>query len=86
MHHTSMAKLTLNVDDRVVARAKRFAARRGISVSRLVEQLLALVSASAREDDDDLPTAVLARLRAELKGSAADPAACHRYLERKYDR
>jgi len=80
-----MAKLTLNVDESVVARAKRYAARRGTSVSRLVEQLLALVIGSTREDDEDLPP-VLARLRDELKGSAADPAAYRRYLQRKYDR
>jgi hypothetical protein len=80
-----MAKLTLNVDESVVARAKRYAARRGTSVSRLVEQLLALVIGSTREDDEDLPP-ILARMRDELKGSAADPAAYRRYLERKYDR
>jgi len=80
-----MAKLTLNVDKRVVARAKRYAAQRRTSVSRLVEQLLALVLESTREDDEDLPP-VLARLRDEMKGSAADPAVYRRYLERKYDR
>ena len=85
VYHTYMAKLTLNVDGTVVARAKRYAARRGTSVSRLVEQFLALVIGSTREDDEEVPP-VLARLRDELKGSAADPAAYRRYLERKYDR
>ncbi|HEV8201802.1 MAG TPA: DUF6364 family protein [Candidatus Polarisedimenticolia bacterium] len=65
-----MAKLTLNVDERVVARAKRYASRRGTSVSRLVVPALV----------------VLARLRDELKGSAADPAAYRRHLERKHSR
>lgn len=78
-----MAKLTLNVDGVVVARAKRYAARRGTSVSRLVEKLLSLVVRSTAKDDEDLPP-VLARLRAELKGSKADPAQYHKYLERKY--
>jgi hypothetical protein len=80
-----MAKLTLNVDAKVVARAKRYVAVRGTSVSRLVEQLLALVIANAREDDEEVPP-VLARLRDELRGSHADSAAYGRYLEHKYDR
>jgi hypothetical protein len=78
-----MAKLTLNVDEGVVARAKRYAARQGTSVSRLVEQLLTLVVRGTRKNEEDLPP-VLARLRAELRGSSADPAAYRRYLERKY--
>ncbi len=82
-YHTWMAKLTLNVDGTVVARAKRYAARRGTSVSRLVEKLLSLVVRTTAQDDADL-SPVLARLRAELKGSKADPADYRRYLERKY--
>ncbi len=78
-----MAKLTLNVDEDIVTRAKRYAARRGISVSRLVEQLLALVSRAASKGDHDLPP-ILARLRAELKGTSADSADHKKYLERKY--
>ncbi len=78
-----MAKLTLNVDGTVVARAKRYAARQGTSVSRLVEKLLSLVVRTAPKDDEDL-SPVLARLRAELKDSKPDPADYRRYLERKY--
>jgi Family of unknown function (DUF6364) len=78
-----MAKLTLNVDAGVVARAKRYAARRGTSVSRLVEKLLSLIVRTAAKDDEEVPP-VLARLRAELKASKADPAGYRRYLERKY--
>jgi hypothetical protein len=78
-----MAKLTLNVDAAVVARAKRYAARSGTSVSRLVEKLLSLVVRSAGKADDDLPP-VLSRLRADLKDSKPDAADYRRYLERKY--
>ena len=39
-----MGKLTLSVDASVVKRAKDYAARRGTSVSRLVESYLDLVS------------------------------------------
>jgi len=78
-----MAKLTLNVDQSVVTRAKRYAARQGVSVSRLVEQFLALVSKAASKGDDDLPP-ILARLRAGLKGASAGSADYKKYLERKY--
>ena len=78
-----MTKLTLNVDESVVSRAKRYAARRGISVSRLVEQFLALVSRPASKQDEDLPS-ILARLRAELKGASSDSTDYKKYLERKY--
>jgi len=37
-------KLTLSVDDRVVSRAKQYAKRRGISVSKMVEGYLAAVA------------------------------------------
>lgn len=78
-----MAKLTLEMDKSVVARAKGYAARRGISVSLLVEELLSqIVSSTAREDEEIPP--VLARLRAELRASKADRADYRRYLGRKY--
>ena len=78
-----MAKLTLNVDAIIVARAKRYAARHRTSVSRLVEQLLSLVIRTSGKDDEDLPP-ILSRLRAELKDSKAVPANYRKYLERKY--
>lgn len=78
-----MPKLTLSVDEGVVKRAKRYAATRGTSVSRLVEQYLDLVSRPVPGADEALPP-VLRRLRAELRGLSADVADYHRYLDRKY--
>ncbi len=78
-----MAKLTLNVDETVVTRAKRYAARHGTSISGLVEQFLTLVSGAAAPRDEGLPP-ILARLRRELRDVAADPAAYRKYLERKH--
>jgi hypothetical protein len=74
-----MSKLTLSVDERVVARAKQFAARRGTSVSRLVERYLELVSRPPSVPDD---APVLRRLRGSLAG--ADPESYRRHLTRKY--
>jgi hypothetical protein len=78
-----MAKLTLSVDQDVVQRAKRYAARQGTSVSRLVERYLQLISRPPRLDAEKLPP-VLARLRGVLKGSRLDEADYRRYLEKKY--
>lgn len=78
-----MSKLTLSVDDAVVDRAKRYAARRGTSVSRLVEQYLDLVSRPAPTPKAEL-TPVLKQLRVEMKGVSVDRGSYHRYLERKY--
>lgn len=74
-----MHKLTLSVNERVVSRAKRYAAGRGTSVSHLVETLLHLVSTSGPKAPT---TPVLAKLRGSLKrGSVSD---YRRYLGRKY--
>jgi len=78
-----MARLTLNVDENVVARAKRHAACHGISVSALVERFLALLPESDVHPDEGLPP-ILARLRRELRGVAVTPSTYRSYLKRKY--
>jgi hypothetical protein len=78
-----MAKLTLSVDPAVVKRAKDFAARRGTSVSSLVEGYLDLVSRTAGAGHAPV-TPLLARLRADLKGVNAGTGAYRLYLARKY--
>jgi len=73
-----MAKLTLSVDERVVARAKRYAEDNGTSVSELVEKMLDLVARPAARRS----APVLDRLRGSIRrGSVAD---YRRYLQRKY--
>ena len=83
VYHTCMGKLTLSVDGAVVKRAKRYASQRGTSVSRLVEQYLALLSRPTPEGDKSI-TPLLKQLRADLKGVTGDVSDYHRYLERKY--
>ena len=75
-----MSKLTLSVDERVVRQAKRYAAKRGISVSHLVERYLTLVAHPPRSDEDDPP--VLKMLRGAAKSVA--PEEYGRHLIRKY--
>jgi hypothetical protein len=74
-----MPKLTLSVDERVVRGAKRYAAARGTSVSRLVERYLNLLSQPPKSDDE---TPVLRMLRGAARGPPLDPPP--RHLGRKY--
>jgi hypothetical protein len=78
-----MGKLTLSVDGAVVARAKRYASRRGTSLSRLVEQYLELISRTSSGDEEST-TPLLRQLRADLQGMSGDISHYRRYLERKY--
>ena len=78
-----MGKLTLSVDGAVVKRAKRYASKRGTSISRLVEQYLELLSRPAPREDEYV-TPRLKQLREELKGVTLDISDYHKYLERKY--
>jgi hypothetical protein len=64
-----MPKLTLNVDEKVVRGAKRYAAARATSVSRLVERYLDLLSTPPKAGDE---TPVLRMLRGAARGVPAD--------------
>ena len=75
-----MSKLTLSVDAGVTRRAKRYAESHGVSVSKLVEVYLDLVSKPRAAPEGDAP--VLKSLRGSLKH--VDPAAYKRHLEKKY--
>ena len=49
------AKVTLSFDADVIAKAKTFAARQGISLSRFVEVLLRKATSSPYDDIEELP-------------------------------
>ena len=74
-----MSKLTLSVDEKVVKRAKRFAEKRGTSVSHLVEQFLDILARPPKPEDD---TPVLRQLRGILK--KGDREDYRRHLVEKY--
>ena len=74
-----VSKLTLSVDKSVVARAKRYAKQRGVSVSKMVETYLATVVEPAKAND--LPP-ILRSVRGTLK--KADLEEYRRHLTRKY--
>lgn len=73
------SKLTLSIDETVVASAKRYAKQRGLSVSRLVRTYLAAVSDPPQAGEDP---PVLRSLRGTLK--KADRGEYRRHLARKY--
>ncbi len=71
--------LLLSVDDAVVSRAKRYAQRRNVSVSSLVETYLAAV---VQEPAATKLPPILSSVRGILK--SADPEHYRRYLVKKY--
>ena len=75
-----MSKLTLSVDNRVVARAKRYAKRQGVSVSKMVEAYLATVAQPVSPVTRDAP--ILRSVRGALKKAHIDQY--RRYLAAKY--
>ena len=74
-----MSKLTLSVDETVIARAKEYAKRRGASVSKLVEDYLDFLSEPPKSKTD---APVLRELRGSLKRAGSEEY--KRYLVRKY--
>ncbi len=49
------AKITLSFDEEVIAKAKNFAEKRNISLSRLTEHLLRKITSGYHTDLEDLP-------------------------------
>lgn len=78
------AKLTLKLDQEAIERAKRYAERRGLSLSRVVESYF-LRLAEAEEPGQKL-TGVVAELAGALAGAEVGDAreAYTEYLQKKY--
>ncbi len=74
-------KLTLRLDERLIASAKRHSAESGKSVSRLVSDYFALIDA---QDRDIEITPRVRSLRGVLAGSGLDESDYRRHLEEKY--
>jgi len=74
-----MSKLTLSVNDAVVARAKRYAKARGVSISKMVEAYLSAVAEPSAPVAANTP--ILRSVRGVLK--KADVKDYRRHLETK---
>jgi Family of unknown function (DUF6364) len=75
-----MAKLTLSVDDQVIARAKQFAKLHGSSISKMVETYLFEVSEPPSRSAKGAP--ILRSLRGIIKN--ADIEDYRKHLATKY--
>ncbi|MHB8925991.1 MAG: DUF6364 family protein [Coriobacteriia bacterium] len=74
-------KLTLRLDDKLIASAKRHSAESGKSVSQLVSDFFALIDA---KDIDAEITPRVRSLRGVLAGSKLDESDYRRHLEEKH--
>jgi hypothetical protein len=79
------AKLTLKLDSEVIEKAKAYAERQGVSLSRMVETYF---TGLTQEDwlDEDRPTGVVAELAGLLAGARVDETKedYAEYLAKKY--
>jgi Family of unknown function (DUF6364) len=76
-------KLTLRLDDELIRGAKRYAARSGKSVSRLVGDYFAILDAGDAASGVEL-TPRVRRLRGAIAGAAVDEQDYFRHLEDKH--
>jgi hypothetical protein len=74
-------KLTLRLDDELIARAKRHSAKSGKSVSQLVSDYFTLID--SQESDVEITPRVRS-LRGVLAGSGLDERDYRRHLEEKH--
>lgn len=84
-------KLTLNIDDKIVARAKRISAQRKTSLSSLVEEYLDRISKSnSHKNTTKSEPSLLERIRKYTKNAKPLPEdfdykkAMHEHLDEKY--
>ena len=76
-------KLTLWLDEKLIASAKRHSAASGRSVSQLVADFFSLLEAQSTSTDVEVTPRVRA-LRGVLAGSELDEGEYRRHLENKY--
>lgn len=77
------AKLTLRLDDELIRVAKDYAAKTGKSLSQIVADYFALLT--AKQASEDVVTTPLVRsLKGALRGLDVDEADYYRHLENKY--
>jgi len=76
-------KLTLRLDEKLIASAKRHSAASGRSVSQLVADFFSLLEAQSTSTDVEVTPRVRA-LRGVLAGSELDEGEYRRHLEDKY--
>lgn len=76
-------KLTLRLDEDLIASAKKYSARTGKSVSRIVADLFEIIKNEKLKRDDDLSPTVKS-LKGALKGGKLAEEDYKKYLEEKF--
>lgn len=76
-------KLTLRLDEDLIKRAKRYARKQGISVSRLVANYFSVLEQEQEEEAQKLPP-VTKSLSGILKGKDIDRETYRKHLEEKH--
>lgn len=76
-------KLTLRLDDRLIAEAKAYSRRRGKSISQMVADYFKTLASPAAEKDSEL-TPIVRSLKGRLRGSAAGAQDIRKHWEAKY--
>jgi hypothetical protein len=76
-------KLTLRMDEKLIAKAKKYAKRSGKSVSQLVADFFALLGAAGEADEERLSPRVK-ELKGSLKGASIKEDDYRKHLEEKY--
>jgi len=77
------SKLTLRMDDNLIESAKKYSAKTGKSVSRIVADLFEIIQNEKTGKKYSITPAVLS-LKGALKGKTVDEKDYRNYLEEKY--
>ncbi len=76
-------KLTLRLDEELIRKAKKYAKKRGKSVSQMVAAYFALLDEPLDFDEEELSPRVRSLIGA-FKGAQVDEKDYYDYLEKKY--
>ncbi|OKY73683.1 MAG: antitoxin [Desulfobulbaceae bacterium DB1] len=76
-------KLTLRMDENLITSAKKYSARTGKSVSRLVADLFEIIKNEKIQTEQEL-TPTVKSLKGSLKGGKIREVDYKKYLEEKY--
>lgn len=77
-------KLTLRLDEKLIAGAKSYAKEHGRSVSQLVADYFSQLTGATQTATPPKRGSVTAKLRGALRGAEVDEADYRRHLEEKY--
>lgn len=76
-------KLTLNVDEKLITRAKKYAKQSGKSVSQLVADFFSFLDEKSEEEMEQ-PSPKVNSLRGIIKSGSGDEKDYKKHLEEKY--